>query len=281
MKRQFPRSTGVLLLVAFLLVFAFSISRLGAEFASVASGLKKGPKSKGLAKSPKKCEPKAPSVKGEPDKAELERIGKKYLGTEVERGSTEGRRVVLTFDAATASGTGIETRILDTLKKKRVKAAFFLTGQWVKDNPALTKRIADDGHELGNHLYSHENPTGMGDEAILQELNETEALIRKATGKSVKPYFRAPSGDRDQRVIADVAREGYFHVYWSIDTIDWQPGTTENEVEGRVFSSLSPGAIILCHLNYEAEARALPVIIDELRHRGYSIVGLSEILKDK
>ncbi|MCL5291716.1 MAG: polysaccharide deacetylase family protein [Actinobacteria bacterium] len=208
----------------------------------------------------------------------LERIGRKRLHTEVERGDVKDKVIAFTFDAGASAEAA--PAILDALKKKGLRVTFFLTGKWVEQNPALARRIASEGHEIGNHTYTHPQLTPAGEDVILAELTKTEELIRKTTGVSSKPFFRAPFGARDQRVIDVAAKAGYFSVFWTVDSLDWKEGISEGEVKERILSAVSPGAIILSHVGSPAEARVFPQMIDEITGRGYRIVRLSDVLND-
>lgn len=224
-----------------------------------------------------KAEKKAPIAEGGYQE-KLDKIAKKRLRSEVERGDVGEKKVALTFDAgAAADSTPV---ILDILKKRGIKATFFLTGKWVEQNPALAKRIADEGHEIGNHTYSHPKLTSMTEAEVLGELTKAEEVIRRVTGEDPRPFFRAPYGARDQRVLDIVAKRGYFSVYWTVDSFDWKEGIEESEVKGRILSAISPGAIILSHAGSPVEARVLPSVLDEIEKRGYKPVKLSDVLSD-
>lgn len=207
----------------------------------------------------------------------LNAIAHKHLRSEVERGDAGSKIVALTFDAGAASDS--TPQILDVLRKRNVKVTFFLTGKWVEQNPKLAKRIAEEGHELGNHTYSHPKLTSMSEAEVLEELLKAEKIIKQATGEDPRPFFRAPFGARDQRILDIVAKRGYFSVYWTADSFDWKEGIADNEVRDRVFSVISPGAIILSHAGSSVEARVLPSVLDEIEKRGYKAGKLSDVLR--
>ncbi len=158
---------------------------------------------------------------------------------EVERGSPSLPRVALTFDAG--GGPGYVSKILDILGKHGVRSTFFITGLWAEENPDALRQIVAAGHELGNHSYSHPSFTTLSDSEIAQELDKTEAIVRGITGKSTKPFFRPPFGDRDDRVRETVARNGYVTVYWTLDSTDWRPEVTAAQVLRRVVSNTANG----------------------------------------
>jgi peptidoglycan/xylan/chitin deacetylase (PgdA/CDA1 family) len=196
--------------------------------------------------------------------------------TELREGRTGGSKIALTFDAgASAKPT---PSLLKVLADKGVHATFFLTGKWVEQNPELAKQILAEGHELGNHTYSHHDLRSLCDEAIVDELSKTEELVRTVTGASTKPYFRPPFGGRDERVLRIAAESGYKCVYWTEDSWDgFKKGIKSDEIQQRVLDRAKDGAIVLMHCGSWPTVEALPHIIDELRARGYDLVKVSEL----
>jgi peptidoglycan/xylan/chitin deacetylase (PgdA/CDA1 family) len=146
-------------------------------------------------------------------------------------------------------------------------------------NPEMVRRIADAGHELGNHTYTHPDLTRVPDEQVLAELQRTEDQVRRVTGRSTKPYFRPPFGARDARVLRLAAVEGYRSVYWTTDSWDSvKKGIRPDEIRRRVVGKAQPGGIVLMHCGSQATADALPQILRALKEQGYEIVTVSELL---
>lgn len=190
----------------------------------------------------------------------------------------ERPEVALTFDAGAAAEPA--RRILETLKRTGLKATFFLTGQWVRSNPALARRIVEEGHEIGNHSWDHADFTRLSDAQIRDQLGRTEEEIRRTTGRSSRPYFRPPLGARNRRVRELVANSGYFTVYWSLDSRDSvDKGITAAQIEKRVVEGIAPGAIVLLHCGSEPSAEALDSILEGMRRRGLQQVTLSKLLQ--
>lgn len=185
------------------------------------------------------------------------------------------RLVSLTFDAG--SGNTYSPAILDQLKAAGVKTTIFVTGAWADANPELMKRIIADGHELGNHSYSHPDFTTISDAAMIDEMQRTEQAALKYTGKSTKPWFRPPFGARNARVNKVIGEAGYYNVYWTLDSTDWREDTTGTQVLNRVLSQTTPGAIIVSHLTSRQSAETLAQQIEGLRQRGFTLVPLSEM----
>ena len=201
------------------------------------------------------------------------------------QGAADKTRVAITFD----DGPDPEwtPRILDVLKARGVKAAFFLVGKNAEDHPALVQRIAAEGHEIGNHTYSHGNLAEMPEWRWRLELDATERLIETITGRSTtlfRPPYNADATPSDVaelaplRFAADVL--GYTVVLEKIDPQDWaRPGA--DTIVQRVKEQRHEGNIILLHDaggDRSQTLAALPRILDWLAERGDRVVSLSELL---
>ncbi len=196
---------------------------------------------------------------------------------EISRGSTSSPKIALTFDAGAASQP--VDKILKTLSKHGVRCTFFLTGKWIEKNPALCKRIVDEGHEIGNHTYSHPGLTQMSDREIGKEIERTEQLALRITGASTKPLFRFPFGARNKRVLETVAGLGYRSIYWHVDCWDSvKPGITPEQITKRVLNLVGNGSIVLMHCGSQATADALDGLLTQLKSRGYQPVTVGELL---
>ncbi len=214
-----------------------------------------------------------PAKPEEPSRGHKRRLGG-YPGEIVHTASTS--KIAITLDAG-ASPVPTPS-ILATLKAAGVHVTFFLTGKWCEQNPELVKEIVADGHEIGNHTYSHPDLRKVSDDAIREQLAKTDSLIVNLTGRSTKPYFRPPFGGRDKRVLSIAAEEGYTGVYWSLDSLDaFKKGITGQEIESRVLSRAQGGDIILMHCGSAPTATVLPEVIAKLKQRGFEIVTISEL----
>jgi peptidoglycan/xylan/chitin deacetylase (PgdA/CDA1 family) len=196
---------------------------------------------------------------------------------EIDRATSGRPEVALTFDAG--ADWRPAKQILDTLLAEGVKCTFFLTGEWVEENPKTTRRIAAESHEVANHSWDHADFTRLGDAAVRDQLRRTEAAIFAATGRTSRPYFRPPLGARDARVRRLVGEEGFLTIYWSLDSHDSVVrGITASQIRDRVLEKIEPGGIVLLHCGSRATADALPEILAGLRERGLSPVLLSRLL---
>lgn len=199
----------------------------------------------------------------------------------VVQGRTEQPRVALTLDAG--AGSAPVPRILEVLRERDIQLTFFLTGTWAAENPDLARQMVADGHELANHSLTHADFTTLSDEAIVQELAETERLIQEITGASTRPFFRPPYGAYDSRVLLTTIEQGYLPIYWTFDSLDsvGEPKSAEFLVQ-RITGTFTPaelrGAIILAHCGSESTAEALPTLLDRFDAMGLQVGTLSEVL---
>ena len=184
-----------------------------------------------------------------------------------------GRKVVaLTFDDGPKADTG---RILDILKEKGVKATFFVVGKQAVAFPDILARIADDGHEIGNHSYNHRNCAYLSEAEITQEIFRTSAAVRAFTGQEIR-FFRPPGGHSSKNLSNVMRRFGLTTAFWSVNCSKYE-GTTRKKLYDHVIKSADPGSIILLHNLELVTVQALPDIIDTLRGKGYGFVALSEM----
>jgi polysaccharide deacetylase family sporulation protein PdaB len=199
----------------------------------------------------------------------------------VVKANTTSKVIALTFDDG-SDGTNIQ-KILDTLSANKVKATFFLTGSGAEKHSQAIKNIVAKGHQISNHSFSHPDFTKLSAAKMKAELDKTEATIKKITGKSTKPLFRAPFGSTNAAVLAAVGNAGYTHtIHWNIDTVDWK-GVSSASITNKVVNNVVPGTIVLMHTGAGASGTpgALPGMISKLKAKGYKFVTVSEILKLK
>ncbi|EDL63998.1 polysaccharide deacetylase family protein [Bacillus sp. SG-1] len=168
--------------------------------------------------------------------------------------------------------------MLATLKKHQVYATFFLEGRWVKENPDLAKMIADSGHEIGNHSYSHPKMETLSGARIREEISKTNDIIEATTGKRVK-LFGPPSGGFNEEVVKIAGEYKMKTILWSVDTIDWQK-PVPNVIVERVTSKLHNGALILMHPT-ASTSTALPALIAAIKQEELRIGTVSSLLKEE
>lgn len=144
----------------------------------------------------------------------------------ISRGERGGRKVMFTFDARESAAAA--TDLLDLLRRYRVPAAFFVTGQFVEQHPDLTRRMAAEGHEVYNHSYSNPLLRSAPEAKIVVQLRRAEAAIVRATGRTSKPFFRPAYGEVDENLRRVAFREGYRVVRWTVNADDWKAGILQS-----------------------------------------------------
>lgn len=214
----------------------------------------------------------------------------------IQRAGDQPGKIVLTFDDG--PDPVWTPKILDVLKQENVKAAFFVLGENGQANPDLIKRIVNEGHEIGNHSFTHPNLAEVPASVTDLELNATQRLIESLTGRSTR-LFRAPYfGDAEPRTPDEIdptvlaQNLGYISVGLHVDPDDWKlknddgtPHTADQMVDD-VFKQVAitteeeRGNIILMHDSggdRSATVEALPKIIEGLRARGYEFTTVSSL----
>ncbi|MBS3937771.1 MAG: polysaccharide deacetylase family protein [Peptococcaceae bacterium] len=187
----------------------------------------------------------------------------------------EDKVVALSFDAAW--GADHTDELLAILKRENVRATFFLVGFWIEKFPELAYKIAQAGHEIGNHSSTHPHMSTLTAEQIVTEIKHTHALIEETTGQTAQ-LFRPPFGDYNNLLITTLTALGYYTIQWSIDSLDWQRQATAQSIYERVTSRIQSGDIVLFHNNAPYTREALLPIIITLKREGYAFVPISELL---
>lgn len=196
------------------------------------------------------------------------------------------RALVLTLDV----GARIDNleKVLDLLKEREVKTTIFLYTGELESHPrgrAVIRRMADDGHELANHTLSHKDLTKLEEAAVDEQFDRVEALVKDATGRSTKPFFREPFLATNEAIDRKIKDKCYRPIWFTIDTADWNEGATAAQIEAAVFEKrgkpreIETGSIFIFHGSVKANLVALPRIIERLRADGWSFLTLGEALR--
>ena len=232
---------------------------------------------------------------------------------DLSRGLPETGVVAITFDGGSYSNAA--GRILDVLARRNLMATFFLTGEFIKRYPQVTRRIAEAGHEVGNHMYSHlhlttyeknyrqETLPGITRELVQEELWRNERLFKEITGKEMVKLWRAPFGEQNETIRLWALQAGYRHVSWtydpktrkSLDGLDWVSDrdsalylSSEDIVEKILSFDTETdmglaGGIVLLHLgterNHDPFYPKLGELIDRLQEKGYRIGSVTQALE--
>ena len=194
---------------------------------------------------------------------------------QIRRIRTNDRVVALTFDDGPHAV--LTPQVLDILAGRGIRASFFVIGNRVVRALGLVARIAREGHEIGNHTWSHPHMSQLSDHAILDEIDTTARAVEMATGFS-PVIMRPPYGefDRRQSRMLRLARN-LPTVLWSVDPQDWRrPGGWA--ISDHILANTNPGAVILSHDIVDDTVRNLPRVLDGLSAQGYRFVTISELL---
>ena len=189
---------------------------------------------------------------------------------------TTDKKVALTMNCAW-NANDIDS-ILKTLKENNIKITFFMVGNWVDKYPEAVKKIADEGHEIGNHSNTHPHVNNLSSDANIKEIEETSRKIQKITNSKTFLY-RAPYGEYNNTVIEAVESINMKAIQWNLDTLDYN-GLTGNEMWKRLDGRISNGTIILMHNGTKHTADSLEQIITNIKKSGYNIVKVSDLVYD-
>ena len=186
----------------------------------------------------------------------------------------DNKAVSLSFDAAW--GNEDTQTLIDILGKYKIRATFFVVGDWVEKYPESVKALSDAGHEVMNHSDDHAHFTRLSSEEITANITACSEKIAAITG--VTPtLFRCPYGEYDDAVIAAVESMGMHAIQWDVDSLDWKD-LAADDIYSRVTAKVSPGSICLFHNAALHTPEALPGIIEYLLQNGYDIVPISELI---
>jgi len=217
-----------------------------------------------------------PAEQSEPETIAL---SEQFIPTnkEISRGNINKKQIIFTFDCG--SGDNSADKILETAQKHNLKITFFATGKFAEQFSDDIKKFSAAGHEVFNHTYDHPYLTKITDGQITEEFGKADNIISSLTGKTTKPFFRPPYGDRNQHV-RDLAQSlGYQEIYWTTDALDWQEGRTNEQTKEKIFSGLKNGEIILMHVGDDITGQILDEVFTYVENQGYEIVPLSEGIK--
>lgn len=168
-------------------------------------------------------------------------------------------------------------RLLDMLRERNIKATFYVIGRSVNLYPQITRRIVAEGHEIGNHTWTHRNLKTLSSAEVRKELNRTRDIIVSTCG--VKPRtMRPPYGALRQDQRSWIYKEyGYPTILWSVDPEDWKrPGISV--VTSRIVNNTRNGGIVLAHDLHKPTVDAMPGTLDGLLRKGFKFVTVSQLL---
>ncbi|MBR3832947.1 MAG: polysaccharide deacetylase family protein [Lachnospiraceae bacterium] len=201
-----------------------------------------------------------------------------YGGYHVDKNARDEDKVLyLTFDCGYENN--YTSQILDVLKEQNVPACFFVTQTYIRDNIDLTKRMKEEGHQVGNHTITHPSMPERSYEEIIEEVNGCAKYMAENTGYAMDPYLRPPMGEYSQRTLKLTQDLGYKTIFWSMAYMDYdvnnQPGV--DYVTAHFEKYHHNGAIILMHNVSESNADALKTVIVNMKAKGYRFASLNEL----
>ncbi len=194
--------------------------------------------------------------------------------------ATEDKKIALTFDDG--PHYKYTERILDILESHGVKATFFVIGVNAERYPEKVKRIVSDGHEIGNHTYSHPHLKNISGEELQAEIKKASDVIGGITDKR-PTLFRPPEGFCGEKVANMAKKCGCSVILWSHDTRDWAH-TPSDEISKKILDGVKGGDIILFHDFITPDTPtpdALEEVIPKLIERGYEFLTVSELISSK
>ena len=202
----------------------------------------------------------------------LAEYGAYYLG------DTDKKVIYLTFDCGYENG--YTNQILDVLKAHQAPAAFFVVGHMIESAPDIVRRMAAEGHIIGNHTYHHPDMSAISDPVAFQkELDALETLYQETTGEELSRFYRPPQGKYSLDNLKQAQSFGYHTIFWSLAYVDWnvddQP--TAEEAYAKLLPRIHNGAIVLLHSTSRTNAEILDDLLTKWENMGYTFAPLTEL----
>jgi len=193
-------------------------------------------------------------------------------------GDPSQKVLYLTFDCGYENGC--TEPILDALKKHDAPAAFFVVGHMIESAPDIIRRMAEEGHIVGNHTYHHPDMSAIREDTVFrQELESLEALYRETTGREMPKYYRPPQGKYSMENLRQAQALGYRTVLWSLAYVDWyvddQP--TAQQAYDKLLPRIHDGAIVLLHSTSATNAEILDNLLTKWEKMGYTFASLDDL----
>lgn len=186
----------------------------------------------------------------------------------------------LTFDCGYENGN--TEPILDALKKHSAQATFFVVGHFLESAPDLVKRMADEGHTVGNHTYHHPDMSQISDRTSFQkEMDDVAAKYKEITGEEMALYYRPPQGKYSTENLQMAKNLGYSTFFWSLAYVDWNQDSQPSHEEAidKLTGRVHPGAIVLLHNTSRTNGEILDELLTKWEEMGYSFRPLSDFVQ--
>lgn len=195
-------------------------------------------------------------------------------------GNPNEKIIYLSFDAGYESGN--TEKILDTLKKHKAPAQFFVVESYIKNNPDIIKRMEKEGHLVCNHSKSHPSMAGITDvEKFKSEILSVEEAYKEVTGKDMPKYFRPPMGKFSEQSLKYTKDLGYSSIFWSFAYVDWYDDKQPSHefAKDKIYTRTHPGAIVLLHPNSKTNTEILDEVLTHWESEGYKLKTLDYLTK--
>lgn len=214
----------------------------------------------------------------DPPLREVESHGGYYIDHRHADPDAEEKVIYLTFDVGYENGN-VE-RVLDALRDEGAVGAFFVLGNVAHSRPDLLRRMAVEGHEIGNHTYSHKNLCGAPAGVLTEELERLETACGEA-GVEVAKFYRPPEGCFDTAMLEEAAAAGYKTVFWSFAYADWDNGHQPDPAAAKrkILDNLHNGEVMLLHPTSATNAAILREVLQELKAQGFRFGTLRELVE--
>lgn len=209
---------------------------------------------------------------GNASTADLAKYNAYYLG------DTSQKVIYLTFDCGYENG--YTEQILDALKKHNAPAAFFVVGHMIESAPDIVRRMAEEGHIVGNHTYHHPDMSSISEQAAFQkELDALAELYRQTTGKPLSRFYRPPQGKYSEENLKQAQALGYQTIFWSLAYVDWNTDSqpTPAQAYDKLIPRIHDGAIVLLHSTSRTNAEILDELLTKWEAMGYTFKPLDEL----
>ena len=215
-------------------------------------------------------EGQAPTGNASP--ADLAKYDSYYLG------DTSQKVIYLTFDCGYENGyTG---QILDALKKHGAPAAFFVVGHMIESAPDIVRRMAAEGHVVGNHTFHHPDMSSISQQdAFQKELDSLAQLYQQTTGRPLSRFYRPPQGKYSEENLKQAQALGYKTIFWSLAYVDWNTDSqpTAEQAYSKLLPRIHNGAIVLLHSTSLTNAEILDELLTKWENMGYTFASLEAL----
>ena len=193
-------------------------------------------------------------------------------------GDTGQKVIYLTFDCGYENG--YTEKILDALKKHHAPAAFFVVGHMIESAPDIVRRMAAEGHVVGNHTFHHPDMSAISQQdAFQKELDSLAELYRQTTGKPLSRFYRPPQGKYSEENLKQAQALGYKTVFWSLAYVDWNTDSqpTAEQAYAKLLPRIHDGAVVLLHSTSRTNAEILDELLTKWEEMGYAFRSLEDL----